>query len=52
MCGLRLSANTRLPYTAGPGVPGPYRLDKLKKLSAEEGSPAGIFACIPSKFLL
>ena len=30
MCGPRLSANTRLPYTAGPGMPGPYRLDKLK----------------------
>ena len=30
MCGPRLSASTRLPYTAGPGMPGPYRLDKLK----------------------
>ena len=24
MCGPRLSASTRLPYTAGPGMPGPY----------------------------
>ena len=30
MCGPRLSASTRLPYTAGPGIPGPYRLDKVK----------------------
>ena len=30
MCGPRLSASTCLPYTAGPGMPGPYRLDKLK----------------------
>ncbi len=33
MCGPRLSASTRLPYTAGPGMPGPYRLDKLNSVS-------------------
>lgn len=48
----RFPTNGYLLYTAGPGMPGPYRLDKLKKLSAGEGSPAGSFACIPSKFLL
>ena len=33
-----LSAGSRLPYTTGPGMPGPYRSVTTKKQAARPGS--------------